>query len=164
MHEHEPIPASIRLLRRLQPVVVSLLGSPLHGLLSRDVLLLGYRGRKSGKDFTLPLSYAGGDDRLYLCTRPGVAAWWHNLRGGAAVQLRLRGRDLDATASVLDPASPEALEGLRRFVTRNPRTGEMLYAVGRDVAGKPREEDLKREVVRSVVVRLDVAPSAGTRG
>jgi len=37
----------------------------------------------------------------------------------------------------------------------NPKTGEMLYQVRRGL-GRPDEDDLRREVHRSVVVRLDV--------
>lgn len=150
-----PPPPSIRLLRRLEPVIASLLRSPLHGLLSRDVLLLTYSGRRSGRAYTLPLSYVERDGCLYLCTRPEGSRWWRNLRSQAPVQLRLRGRRLAATASVLDAASEEARDGLRAFVTRNPRTGTMLYRVGRDEQRGPIEEDVRREVHNSVVVRVE---------
>src|SRR5689334_22980603 len=65
-----PIPLSIRILRKAQPLIVGLLKSPLHGLLSRDVLLLTYRGRRSGEPYTLPLSYVEAGSHLYMCTRP----------------------------------------------------------------------------------------------
>jgi deazaflavin-dependent oxidoreductase (nitroreductase family) len=148
------IPLSIRALRRLQPLVLGLLRSPLHPLLSRDVLILTWKGRRSGLRRTLPLSYVRLGRSLVLCTRPEGSVWWKNLRGGAEVEVRLAGHRVRATATVLDPASREALEGLRAFVTRNPRTGAMLY----HVRPGPHEEDLAREVVDSVVVRLDLAP------
>ena len=43
---------------------------------------------------------------------------------------------------------------LRAFLTANPRTGVTLYRVAAP-GGRPAEEDLRREVLRSVVVRLD---------
>ena len=148
---HVPFP--VRVLRRMRPVIAALLASPLHGLLSRDVLLMTYTGRKSGRPYTLPLSYVEQGGILYLCTRPEGSRWWRNLKGGGAVQLRWRGRSVSASATVLDADSPEALEGLRAFVTRNPGTGELLYHVARE-GGAPREGDLEREVGDSVVVRL----------
>jgi deazaflavin-dependent oxidoreductase (nitroreductase family) len=135
----------------MKPVIVALLGSPVHGLMSQDVLLLTYAGRKSGKRYTLPLSYVEKNGNLYLCTRG--SQWQRNLRGGVGVELRLRGRSVRASAAVLDADSPEALVGLRAFVTHNKRTGEMLYKVAND-GGAPRESDLEREVRNSVVVRL----------
>jgi deazaflavin-dependent oxidoreductase (nitroreductase family) len=128
--------------------------SPLHRLLSRDLLLLTYAGRKSGRPHVVPLSYVEADGRLVLCTRPGVSRWWRNLRPEAPVELRLRGRRCAARAEVLDPASPEALAGLGAFLTRNPRTGEMLYGVRTDAMRRPLDDDLAREVARSVVVRV----------
>jgi len=147
------VPFSIRVLRRMQPLIAALLASPLHGLLSGDVLLMTWTGRKSGRRYTLPLSYVEQGGQLYLCTRPEGSQWWRNLKGGADVELTLRGRRVAAVATILEADSPEALDGLRAFVSRNPRTGEMLYHVARD-GGAPRESDVQREVANSVVVRL----------
>lgn len=147
-----PVPFAIRVLRRCNPAIVALLRSRLHGLLSRDLLVLGWRGRRTGRAYTLPLSYAEQDGRLYLCTRD--SRWVRNLAGGAPVDLVLRGARLRGTPRVLPSADPEALAGLRAFVTKHPRTGETLYAVRRGPDG-PRADDLAREVHRSVVVRVD---------
>ncbi len=144
-----PLPLAIRVLRRLKPVMLTVLGSPLHGLLSRDILALSYRGRRSGRTFTLPLSYVAIGERMYLCTRDSL--WARNLRDEPAVEIVLRGQRVPAVAHVLDSASDEALAGLRAFLTRNPRTGETLY----DLRRGPDENDLRREVLRSTVVRLD---------
>ncbi|MBI5504967.1 MAG: nitroreductase family deazaflavin-dependent oxidoreductase [Deltaproteobacteria bacterium] len=147
------VPFSIRVLRGMRPLIAALLASPLHGLLSRDVLLMTWIGRKSSRRYTLPLSYVEQGSKLYLCTRPEGSRWWRNLEGGAEVELTLRGRRVSAAATILDADSPEALEGLRAFVSRNPRTGEMLYHVARE-GGAPRESDVRREVASSIVVRL----------
>ncbi len=154
------IPFPVRVLRRLRPLVAALLGSPLHGLLSRDVLLLGYAGRRSGRRYVLPLSYVEVGGALYLCTRPEGSDWWRNLRGGADVDLVWRGRAGRARASVLARDDEEAVDGLRAFLTRNPGTGRLLYHVENE-GGLPREQDLRREVLRSVVVRLDRAGGPG---
>ena len=150
-----PLPLAIRLLRRSNPAIAAVLRSPLHRLASGTLLLLTYVGAKTGIRRTLPLSYVDVGGRLYLCTRS--SAWWRNLRHGRPVELRLRGRDVAATPVVVDPASDEALAALRAFLTANPKTGEMLYAVRSGPGHRPNEEDLRREVLRSVVVRMDVA-------
>jgi deazaflavin-dependent oxidoreductase (nitroreductase family) len=151
-HGAESLPLAIRLLRRLNPLIAAILRSPLHGLASRNLLLLTYVGAKTGTVRTLPLSYIEVGDELYLCTRS--SAWWRNLRGGRPVELRLRGRRVAATPVVVDPQTPEALDALRAFLTVNPKTGAMLYEVRTGKDGRPVENDLRREVLRSVVVRL----------
>ena len=156
-----PVPFSIRLLRRAKPLVLALLRSPLHRLLSADILALTWRGRRSGREYTLPLSYVRAPDRndvVYLCTRPEGSRWWRNFRGGVECHALVGGRRCRAQADVLDPDSDEALAGLRLFVTRNPGTGRMLYNIEprRDGNGPtgPDPEDLAREVANSVVLRL----------
>jgi deazaflavin-dependent oxidoreductase (nitroreductase family) len=148
------VPPSIRLLRRLNPLVRAILRSPLHRLMSRDLLVLEYTGAKTRQRRSLPLSYAEHEGRLYLCTRSSL--WWRNLRAEPAVELWLRGRHVTAAAHVVEPTSTEARDALRAFLMRNPRTGEILYQV-RSVDGCPREEDVVREAPNSVVVRLDLA-------
>lgn len=155
------IPAAIRILRSLRPMIAATLASRLHPLLSREVLLLEYRGRRSGSRYELPLSYVENGSAVYLCTRPEGSKWWRNLTGGADVRLRLRGHLVPARATVLDSSSGEALEGLRAFLTRNPRTGEMLYHVARGRDGQPDDSDLAREVLQSVVVRLSPMGAPG---
>lgn len=154
--EPHHIPLAVRALRRAKPLIVGILRSPVHALLSRDVLLMTYTGRRSARLFTLPLSYVAVGEALYLCTRGPGSSWWRNLRGGADVELVLRGRRVLARATVLNADSAEALVGLRAFVTHNPRTGVMLYKVQRGADGLPRTSDLAREVLASVVVRLTV--------
>jgi deazaflavin-dependent oxidoreductase (nitroreductase family) len=149
----EPLPLAIRVLRRLNPLIVAVLRSPLHGLASRNLLLLHYVGAKSGTPRTLPLSYVELGDRVYLCTRS--SRWWRSLRGGRPVELHLRGRRVAATPTVVDPHAAEALDALRAFLTANPKTGEMLYRVRTGPERRPLEDDLRREVLASVVVRLD---------
>lgn len=151
----ERLPLSIRLLRRLNPLVTAILRSPLHGLLSKDLLLLDHVGARSGRRRVLPLSYVEIDGRPYLCTRSSL--WWRNLRAMPRVELVLRGRRVAAVAEVLEAGSRDALAGLRAFLTANPRTGEILYDVRSGADRRPREDDLAREAERSVVVRLDVA-------
>lgn len=147
-----PLPVAIRLLRRLNPVIAAVLRSPVHGLLSRNLLVLTYVGKRSGRRRTLPLSYVTVRDRPYLCTRS--SQWWRSWRTGTAVELRLRGRHVAAIPHVVDVATPEALDALRAFLGANPKTGVMLYGV-RTEGGRPVEADLVREVRRSVVIRLD---------
>ena len=50
-------------LYRLLNVGVGLLRSPLHGLVSGRIVLLAFTGRRSGRRFTVPVSYLryGGD-------------------------------------------------------------------------------------------------------
>jgi hypothetical protein len=70
----------------VNPLVRLILRSPLHGLMDGSLLLIIYRGRKSGKDYTLPVQYARDGSTIYIVPgMPEKKTWWRNLRGGAPV-------------------------------------------------------------------------------
>lgn len=81
------------------PIAKAVLRSPLHGMMSRQLLLITFTGRKSGKVFTTPALYEQEGEILLL--RVGYP-WWKNLCGGAAVRVHLRGKMHAATTEVLD--------------------------------------------------------------
>ena len=84
-------------------VVVGLLRSPLHRLASGSLVLITYRGRRSGRRFTIPVMYAErGRALIILVGHAEQKRWWRNLRGGAEVELRLRGRHLRGQAEVVE--------------------------------------------------------------
>lgn len=153
----EKVPFRIQLLRAANPLTMKLLGSRLHFLLSRDLLVANFRGRKSGKRFSAPLSYVEVGGRLYLCTRPEAANWWKNMREGVPVEITWRGRPTQARATVLDSSSSEAEVGFRAFLAHNPGTASLLYNVEIDKGGEPDNEDVLREVQQSVIVRIELA-------
>ncbi len=77
------------LIRLGNPMVRLLLRSPLHRLLDPSVLLLHVTGRKTAREYNIPVNYVDMGGRLAIVT---VAAWRVNLRGGADVGVTLRGR------------------------------------------------------------------------
>ena len=83
------------------PVVRALLRSPLHGLLSGSVLLVTYRGRRSGRGFTLPVQY-GRDEDAFVVTvgTPGAKQWWRNFTGPRPAELLVRRRPVAVIGEV----------------------------------------------------------------
>ena len=90
------------------PVIRALLRSPLHGLLSQQILLLTYNGRRSGRVYTLLVGYVRDADALLVVSQHSeLKQWWRNLRGSALVRLLQRGQRLDGRADVIE--GPDAV-------------------------------------------------------
>jgi deazaflavin-dependent oxidoreductase (nitroreductase family) len=68
-----------------------LLGLPFPTPLSGRLMLLSYRGRRTGKLYRQPVSYVRQDHMLLT---PGGGNWKWNLQDGQPVRIRLRGRDV----------------------------------------------------------------------
>jgi hypothetical protein len=82
-------------------VVVVVLRSRAHRVLSGALLLLTFRGRRTGRAYTLPLLYArDGSDLLLVALHPQDQTWWRATRGGAEVELLLARRPLRARAEI----------------------------------------------------------------
>jgi hypothetical protein len=78
------------LMRVLNPLLSALLRSPLAGLVGKQFMVLGFTGRKSGRQFTVPVTAHVIDDVLYSLT--AGAAWKQNFRGGAPAQVVYDGK------------------------------------------------------------------------
>ena len=70
-------------------MVKMLLRSPLHVLMSHQTMLLTLQGRKTGKSYTVVVTYIQDGKAVFFLSR---ANWWKNLQGGAEVLLQLRGK------------------------------------------------------------------------
>jgi deazaflavin-dependent oxidoreductase (nitroreductase family) len=93
--------ATFDMVKLANGMMKSLLLSPLHGLVSSRAMLITVSGRKSGRLYTTPVNYAREGNVITVVSRRN-RTWWKNLRGGAAVTLRVRGQDLKGTAEVVE--------------------------------------------------------------
>jgi deazaflavin-dependent oxidoreductase (nitroreductase family) len=128
----------------------AILSSPLHRLLSGKRLVLSFTGRRSGTHYATPVNYLQRDGELLITTDSG---WWHNLDGGAPVELRLRGRRVRATAEAVRDHGLAA-EALTALVRDHPPYGRWAHVrVSPD--GTPDQADVRAEVARGrVLVRV----------
>jgi deazaflavin-dependent oxidoreductase (nitroreductase family) len=84
------------------PIMRFILSGPLHGIMSKSVLLITYTGRKSGKTFTTPVQYVESNQEIWIMVGfPEKKHWWRNLLGGVPVKLYLRGKSVSGQANLL---------------------------------------------------------------
>jgi deazaflavin-dependent oxidoreductase (nitroreductase family) len=124
------------------PAVKLLLRSPLHGLISGGVLLLSYKGRKTGKSYHVPLSYVKDEEDLLILTFKR-RTWWRNLKGGAPVSVRYKGQDRKAVAEPVEDDFERIKVGFSKYIENNSYLSRALD-VSLDEEGKPDPEELER--------------------
>ena len=144
-----PVP----ILRLLNPLVAMLLRSPLHGLMSGDIMLITVTGRRSGRRYTMPVSYLRDGERV-RCFTARETAWWRNLRGGAEVTLHVAGKERLGRAEAITDDSERIEQALREFLHRLPRDA-VYYDVRLDAEKRPIEADVRRAL--DLVVLIEVA-------
>lgn len=117
----------LRAIRVFNPIVAAILRSPAHRLLSGALLLITVTGRRSGRQFTFPVMYAAdGDDLLIFVGMHEQKQWWRNLRGGARVTVRVRGREERRDAELLTGDRQSLAEPLAVYLRRFPKAGDAV--------------------------------------
>lgn len=107
--------APLWIFKAISPIMKALLRSPLHRLLSGALMLLTYTGRKTGKQYTIPIGYFAWDtDELMAFSS---ARWWTNVRDGKPVTLLVKGRQVEAVPTVVHEREA-VIKTLEAFIER----------------------------------------------
>lgn len=146
-----------RVLHRVgNPLIIAVLRSRFHRLLSGSHAILTVTGRRTGRNYHLPVQYASDGKAIYVM--PGGfehKTWWRNLIEPARVQLRLEGRDVTGIGQAFhggqDPQLVEA--GLLVYFTKFA-TSARVRGIKLDGQGRPDSQQLKRAVANEVIVRV----------
>ena len=135
-----------------------LLRSPLHGLLSKNFVLVSVTGRKSGKVYTTPVNYRRAGEALQvISTRERT--WWRNLRGeGAAATLRLQGKDVRTWGLVIEDEQNVA-QMLIEYLMQVPQVAR-YYGIKPGSDGKLCEDEIRQAAKDKVIVEFRSQPPA----
>ena len=127
-----------------------ILRSPIHGMISKNILLITFSGRKSGKTFTTPVSYSQTGDMVSIFTH---ASWWKNLSSGAPVALRIRGREYQGVAEPVAVDKQAVATGLSAHL-RKVQSDARYYSVTFDEHKNPRAEEVVKAAQSVVMIRI----------
>lgn len=133
-------------------IMRGILRSPLHGLLSQNMMLITYSGRKSGKEYTIPVNYVVSDQDLLVVSFRS-RTWWRNLRDEAQARVRLRGQDHTVVAQVIEDDDGVA-KGLLELIQQKPVYAR-YFGIDDDASKiEPGSPALKELATQRVVIRL----------
>jgi deazaflavin-dependent oxidoreductase (nitroreductase family) len=116
-----------------------------------DTMLITVTGRKTGKNYTTPVGFYRDGNFLWILTSRD-RTWWRNVRNGAVVEMRIRGRDVSGFAeAVLDEetVSTQVMEYVRRIPISAKALGVRLRE-----DGEPHPEDAARLAEERLFVRI----------
>jgi hypothetical protein len=139
----------------LNPPMRALLRSPMHRIASGNLCLLSYRGRRSGRPFTTPLSYTREENKVRLLSSDQTA-WWQNfLEGPVDVEVEIARQTFRGRAQTVIEDGDRLRDGVRRFLTALPRDA-VVYGIKLDSERKPLEESIASAAGHVVLVEIDL--------
>lgn len=152
---------SVRMLHLINPFVAAILRSPLHRLLSTQLILLTYTGRKTGKRYTIPVGYARDGATLVVFSS---RSWRRNLRGGSPVEVLLQGRRATGTAVVIENPQ-EVLAEVEKTIARYDRKGaSQRIGIDLNATPPPSREAIAQAMDGRAAIRITLDDRAGRPG
>ncbi len=131
-----------------------LLHSPLRSLLG-DTMEITVKGCITGKPYSLPVGFFERDGLLWVISSRD-RTWWRNVRGGAPVELYLRGEKREGLAEpVLEESAVQ--EELGEYLRAVPMARGGLGVKLEE--GKLRAEDAKRLARERLFVKIRLSPN-----
>jgi len=123
-------------------------------MISQGAMLITYRGKKSGKLYSVPVNYIEIDRQLATISFR-QRTWWRNLRGNAQVELLLRGKKVAAQAQVFedDASVMKYLADCFKVKSAYARYLQVSF----DSNQQPIQEDLQAAAKSRVIVLLRIA-------
>jgi F420H(2)-dependent quinone reductase len=118
----------------------------------KQVAVLSFSGRKTGKTYTIPVSYHREGDVVTVVTKK-VRHWWHNFSSPQQVQIRLAGREYTGTGEART-GEEETLEFMMDFLEKRPIDAK-AYGLGSEIT----REKVARIVPQIVVIRIVIEPT-----
>lgn len=134
-------------------IIAWLLRSPLHGALSRNLVLVTVTGRKSGRSFSAPVNYLRQGNTLWIISWR-ERTWWRNLRRTAAVKVLLAGKSLSGSGQVIEEEQAVA-RSLVDYYRLAPGSAKFAH-IRLDSDGQPVVSDCELAAHKLVVVRIDL--------
>jgi hypothetical protein len=120
-------------------------------ILSREILLLTFTGRKSRKTFTTPVGYHRDGDKLTLLTKR-FRPWWRNFQTPAPVKALIAGKWISGQAqALLDESITVPI--IAALMEAHEREAQ-IYGVKRDPNGKPDMADVRMLAPKVVVIQI----------
>lgn len=100
------------LMSPLNSVIVAVLRSPLHWLLSAGLILITVTGRRTGRRYTIPVGCQPHDGQLIvMVSKARRKNWWRNYEASGPVEVLLKGTSRAGTAEVI----PTDADEFRRY-------------------------------------------------
>ena len=137
----------------INPIMRFILRSPIHWLFSNSLMLITFRGLKSGRVFTTPVRYIRYEKSI-LCFSSTENNWWRNLLGGAEVKLNIKGReDRYLATSITEPE--ETRKWLLYYLELFPEDA-VYHNIRLEQNKRLNQQDLALSIKQAVLVRANL--------
>ena len=140
------------LFRFINPIVRLILKSPIHSLISHQILLFRVVGRRSKRIFEIPASYAHINDSL-VCVTLRENLWWKNFKDIETQEIYFKGKKINKNISINFTDNAFVRDKLKELIEHNP-IDAFFAGVKLDKNKVPNSADLDKAAELHTVIIL----------
>ena len=139
----------------INPFVALLARSPLHFIISNQVLVIQFKGRRSGKSYLVPVSYHEHESS-YTCVTLRSNIWLWNLKDISHTQIWLQGKLTDVQID-LEFNNDQIVENTLRDLVTNNKVDAYFAKIKLNKNGSPDLDDLSNAAKLHTVLKFTVS-------
>lgn len=143
-------------LRAVNPALKFLLRTPLAGPARKQLMVLNFKGRKSGKPYSIPVTAHHIDNTLYAL---GGATWTKNFRNGANAEVLYDGKTTAMRGDLIEDPAIVAELSHRVAETYGVKQAQRMMGLGFRDDRIPTVEEFKEAAEREHLVAVKLTPA-----
>ena len=140
--------------RIINPVTIAIAKSPLHFLISQNIVVLNFMGMKTGKDYALPVSYFEDPKGKLRCVTDRRNIWWRNLLQASNIKILYKGKLTDALVTI-EHENNKIIANQLDALCSHSRIDGFFAKVGYE-NGKPVRKDIEKAASIMTLIQLSI--------
>jgi hypothetical protein len=151
----QPLSGSPTAYKLINPTMKALLKSPLHGIMSKGLMVLCFMGRKSGKQYEIPVAYHRLDDDPNLITVVTHSRWGVNFDDGRQANLLIRGEWHSLQGQAIRDTE-EVAEAIHHLLEKNGKNFARMLGLKISSEGVPSLDEVRAGVHQSRIIKFQM--------
>ena len=141
----------------INPITIAIANSFLHRLISANIVVLYFKGVKTGKDYAIPVSYLENPEGSLSCVTDRPFIWWRNLINLEKLNVLYKGNMIEAEINTECEDNKLIADKLEALCAHS-RVDGFFAEVGYK-NGKPIREDVDKSAANLVLIQLKINKS-----
>jgi hypothetical protein len=138
------------------PIMRLLLHTPVLGSAREELMVISFKGRKTGRQYAIPVSAYQIDNNLYALI---AARWKHNFRDGATAEVLHDGKTTTLRGELIQDRATVADLYRRSCETYGVKTAQRMMGMKFRVQQMPAVEDFSEVIEREHLAAIRFTPA-----
>jgi hypothetical protein len=141
----------------INPFTIAIANSSFHSLMSQNIVVLYFKGVKTGKDYAIPVSYLEDPEGSLSCVTDRPFIWWKNLVNLEKLNVLYKGNMIEAKINTEYEDNKLIADKLEALCTHSRIDG--FFAEVGYKNGKPIRENVDKSAENLVLIQLRINKS-----